>query len=171
MIYEPGVVTRITINRPDLHNAFNEHVIRDITSAFRLASEAAREGSTRVVGFTGAGKSFSAGADLAWMKKMVNYSREENEADSLLLYDMVLSLQQCPAPVVARVNGSAVGGGAGLVAAADVAIGVEGAMFGFTEVKLGLIPAVISPFVMQRIGRANASRYFLTGERFGTASA
>ena len=168
---QTGRVSRITLNRPALHNAFNEHVIGDITNAFREASRLAEQGDTRVVIFTGNGKSFSAGADLSWMKKMAGYSHEENAQDSLHLYDMVLSLRACPVPVIARVNGSAIGGGAGLVAASDIAVGVEGSLFGFTEVKLGLIPAVISPFVIARIGRTAAQRYFLTGERFDVDAA
>ncbi len=121
--------------------------------------------------FSGEGKSFSAGADLSWMKKMATYSHEQNKEDSLQLFDLFLSLRQCPVPVIARVNGAAVGGGAGLVAASDIAVALESAQFGFTEVKLGLIPAVISPFVIEKIGRGNASRYFLTGERFGALEA
>lgn len=131
----------------------------------------ARSDQARCVIFSGSGKSFSAGADLSWMQKMVRYSREDNEQDALRLFDMVHAVRSCPVPVVARVNGSAVGGGAGLVAASDVAVGVRDAQFGFTEVKLGLIPAVISPFVMDRIGRSHCYRYFLTGERFDASRA
>ncbi len=190
---QDGFVTRITMNRPSLHNAFNELVIADLTRAFEEAARSAAAGSTRVVVFTGAGRSFSAGADLAWMKKMATYTHAENEADALLLFQLFLALKKCPVPVVARVNGAAVGGGgrfhaslvfffvspaygtcstgAGLVAASDISVALESAQFGFTEVKLGLIPAVISPFVIERIGTGNAYRYFLTGERFGSKEA
>eukprot|EP01114_Cavostelium_apophysatum_P018938 TRINITY_DN5961_c0_g1_i1.p1 TRINITY_DN5961_c0_g1~~TRINITY_DN5961_c0_g1_i1.p1 ORF type:complete len:327 (-),score=59.98 TRINITY_DN5961_c0_g1_i1:24-1004(-) len=174
-------VTYIAINRPDVHNAFNEHLIEEITRVFRTITKSVQEGSsdgtkststtdlssTRVVVFTGMGPSFSAGADLNWMKKMVSYTVEENERDSHLLFDMFHSMRSCPCPVVARVNGPALGGGSGLVSAADIAFAVKDAKFGFTEVKLGLIPAAISPFVLEKIGKGNASRYFLTGERFG----
>jgi methylglutaconyl-CoA hydratase len=111
LLRNDGPVTRISLNRPSLHNAFNEHVIADLTGAFVSAAQQARAGTTRVVVFSGEGKSFSAGADLAWMKKMATYSHEENVADAKLLFDLFMSVKQCPVPVIARVNGPAVGGG------------------------------------------------------------
>jgi methylglutaconyl-CoA hydratase len=157
---------KLTLNRPELHNAFNEVLINEITKSFNNLPA-----DVRVVVLTGEGRSFSAGADLNWMRKMVNYTKEQNLADSKTIYDMMSSIKNCSVPVIARVNGASLGGGAGLVAAADMAFGLDSAIFGFTEVKLGLIPAVISPFVMDKIGRGSSSRYFLTGERFSAEEA
>lgn len=150
------------MNRPTVHNAFNEHVIEELREAF----SSIKLGDARSVVLTGAGKSFSAGADVNWMAKMANYTKEENRADSRKLFEMFSAIQVCPLPTIARVNGPALGGGAGLVAACDMAITHNEASFGFTEVAIGLIPAVISRFVMEKIGKSNCSRYFLTGERF-----
>jgi methylglutaconyl-CoA hydratase len=156
----------ITLTRPSIHNAFDENLIRELTDAFvKVPSK------YRSVVLTGAGQSFSAGADLNWMQKMTNYTKEENEHDAHLLFDMFHSIRSCRAPVIARVNGNAFGGGAGLLASCDISFAVSTALFGFTEVKLGLIPAVISPFVMEKIGKGNASRLFLTGERFSGETA
>lgn len=157
------------MNRPDTHNAFNEVVIRELTEAFREVKK--HSDKLRAVVLTGTGKSFSAGADLNWMKKMATYTQQENETDSLRLFDMVNTIYACPLPVIGRINGNALGGGSGLVAACDFAFSVSKASFGFTEVKLGLIPAVISPFVMMKIGKGNCSRYFLTAEKFGAEEA
>jgi len=117
------------------------------------------------------GKSFSAGADLNWMKRMSTYSHQQNVTDANELYDMFQSISACPIPVISAINGNAFGGGCGLIAASDFSFSVSSALFGFTEVRLGLIPAVISPFVMQKIGSANCMRYFSTGERFNAAEA
>lgn len=154
----------VTLNRPDKHNAFNEHVIAEITHVFKNLNTLPE--LPRCVVLTGDGASFSAGADINWMAKMANYSEEENKADARKLYDMVAAIRYCDVPTVARVNGAALGGGAGLVSACDIALSVDSAVMGFTEVGIGLLPAVISPFVMEKIGKANCSRYFLTGERF-----
>jgi len=171
----------IRLNRPDLHNAFNEDVIAEVTNAFRqvtndvkeLSKTASTSGPSlpRAVVLTGNGPSFSAGADLSWMKKMAKYTKEQNKKDSEQLYDMFHSISSCPVPVIARVNGAALGGGSGLVAACDFAFAVKSAKFGFTEVSLGLIPAVISRFCMDKIGAGHARRYFLTGERFSADEA
>lgn len=160
-------VVTIELNRPDVHNAFNEHVIEEITRAFKSSIT----DTTRVVILRSNGPSFSAGADLSWMKKMKDYTEAENLADSDKLFEMVRSIYQAPVPVVARVQGSALGGGVGLVAACDVALSLKDAKFGLTEVKLGLAPAVISPFVLNKINFTAASRYFLTGERFSAQQA
>jgi len=159
----------VILNRPDTHNAFNEVVISEITHAFTSLKHAPSQ--YRAVVLTGNGKSFSAGADLNWMKKMATYTQDENEKDSHKLFDMFNAIYSCPAPVIGRINGNAIGGGSGLVAACDFAFSDSKASFGFTEVKLGLIPAVISPFVMMKIGKGNCSRYFLTGEKFGADEA
>lgn len=154
----------VTLARPDVHNAFNEHVIAEITQVFQDVKSL--QSKPRAVVLTGDGASFSAGADMNWMAKMATYSEEENKADARKLYDMVAAIRFCPVPTIARVNGAALGGGAGLVSACDIAMSVDTAVLGFTEVGIGLLPAVISPFVMEKIGKANCSRYFLTGERF-----
>jgi len=160
---------RIHLNRPQIHNAFNEELIQEMTVAFKNVSES--HPTARSVVLTGNGPSFSAGADLNWMKKMAAYTQEDNEKDSHQLFDMFHAIKKCPVPVIARVNGHAFGGGSGIIAACDIALAMSSAQFGFTEVKLGLIPAVISPFVMEKIGKSNCSRYFLTGEKFSADEA
>jgi len=157
----------VSLARPDLHNAFNEHMIDEVTHVFNNIQPK----NTRVVVLTGLGKSFSAGADLNWMAKMVNYSEKDNIIDSYKLFDMFKAIYNCQIPVIGKVNGAAMGGGCGLVAACDIAFAVKSALFGFTEVKLGLIPAVISPFVMEKIGKTNCSRFFLTGEKISAFDA
>ncbi len=156
-------IAYITLDRPDLHNAFDEVLVQQITSAF---TDLGRNPDIRVIVLGGSGKSFCAGGDLNWMKRMVQFSEEENLEDARTMARMFMAVAKCPKPVIARVHGAALGGGAGLVAACDIGIAVESAQFGFTEVKLGILPAVISPFVIQRIGAARAREYFLTGERF-----
>jgi methylglutaconyl-CoA hydratase len=164
---ERGVAT-VTMNRPDKHNAFNEALVADLGEAFgRLA----RNPLVRVVVLTGAGKSFSAGADLNWMQEMANYSLDANLGDAGRLADMLHALDTMPQPTVAKVNGAAYGGAVGLVGACDVAVAVDDATFGITEVRLGLIPSVISPYVLRAIGPRQARRFALTGERFGAAEA
>ena len=164
---------QITFNREEIHNAFNAEMIREISEAFQEIEEECKDTNTilehpRCVVMTGKGRTFSAGADLNWMKAMVEYTMEENEADAGLLFDMMYGIRHCTIPVISRVNGAALGGGCGLVASSDIAVGLESCRFGFTEVKLGLIPAVIAPFVIAKIGDHKASRYFLTGEVFGS---
>lgn len=169
------------MNRPTLHNAFNEEVISEIHSAFSDISRklpatkgvvsGASTAVPRVVVLSGNGASFSAGADLNWMASMAKYTEEENKADSLKLFDMFDSIRTCPLPVIARVNGAALGGGCGLVAACDIAVAIDSAKFAFSECAIGLIPAVISRFCIDKIGVANASRYFLTAARFSAAEA
>jgi methylglutaconyl-CoA hydratase len=161
-------VARVTLDRPDIHNALNDELIPLVTQAFTDLSS--RE-DVRVIVLAGNGKSFCAGGDLNWMKRMVEYSREENLEDARRLARMYLAIAQCSKPVIARIHGAALGGGSGLAAACDIAIAVESAQFGFTEVKLGILPAVISPFVISRIGPGRAREYFITGERFLAAVA
>ena len=163
-----GQVTRVTLIREKIHNAFNAEMIQEIHSAF---DQIAKQDNIRVVVLQAMGRSFSAGADLNWMKKMVDYSEQENIADSRHLYDMLKAIRDCPFPTISRVQGSALGGGCGLIAATDMAFSVQNAKFGFTEVKLGLVPAVISPFVRDKIGLNNCRRFFLTGERFSASTA
>lgn len=161
-----GPVTRIWLNRPEVRNAFNAELITELRQAFDHLS-----GDTRVVVLSGEGKAFSAGADLAWMKSSRTATKEENAAGAARLSGLFAAIDEAPQVVVARVNGAALGGAGGLVACSDIVVAAESAKFGFTEVKLGLIPAVISPFVIRKIGEAAARRYFVTGELFDAAEA
>ena len=163
-----GAVAHVTIRRPEVHNAFNEHVIAQLKEAFDRLRE---DSSIRVVVLAGEGRSFSAGADLEWMRRAADLSEEENRRDAEALAAMLRTVAEHPCPVVAKVHGGAFGGGAGLVAVADVAVAGESARFGFTEVRLGLIPATIAPHVIAKIGQGWALRLFLTGERFDAALA
>jgi methylglutaconyl-CoA hydratase len=157
-------ILRVTLARPERRNAFDAALIAELTEAF------ADVGDARAVVLAGEGQSFCAGADVEWQRSAVDLSHAENVEDALRLYRMCETIDNCPAPVVARVHGYALGGGSGLVACADVAIAAPDAVFGFSEVKLGIIPAVISPFVLPKIG-AHARRYFLTGEGFDADTA
>ncbi len=167
-IRHDGAVTRLTLNRPEVRNAFNDELIERMTDAAR-AIGARRE--TRVVVLQGAGSVFCAGADLNWMSRMVAYSREQNSLDASRLAIMFHELDTLPRPVVAKVHGAALGGGAGLAAVADIVVSDEAAVYGFTEVKLGILPAVIAPYVLAKIGRSAARELFLTGARFSAARA
>ncbi len=158
-----NAVARVTLNRSDLHNAFNDDMIRELHECFAAL---ARNDAMRAIVLAGAGKSFCAGADLNWMKKMVDYTFDENVQDAHALSMMLKAIHDCPKPVIARVHGAAFGGGVGLIAACDMAVAVESASFSLSEVKLGLLPAVISPFVVRKIGLSAARRYCLTAERF-----
>jgi methylglutaconyl-CoA hydratase len=165
-------VARVTLDRPDVHNAFNEVVIEELTTAFKtVAALADKPGGLRVVILTGTGKSFCAGADLNWMKKMAGYSYDENVNDALALADLMYAVYTCPLPTIARVNGSAFGGGVGLASACDIVVASEKARFSLSEVKLGLVPACIAPYVIERVGPRNAREYFLTGVRIGAEEA
>ena len=168
LLERDGPAARVVLNRPVLHNALNDVLIGEVRDAFRAL--AADEG-VRVVLLTGAGLSFCAGADLGWMQAAVNYSVDENLDDALNLVAMLDAVESCPKPVIARVNGAALAGGAGLVAACDIAVAVETARFGFTEARLGLVPATISPYVVRKIGESHARALFLTAERFEAARA
>jgi methylglutaconyl-CoA hydratase len=155
-----GPVLRVTLARPERRNAFDAALIAELTEAFTQVGDA------RAVVLSGEGEAFCAGADVEWQRASIDLSYEENVEDALRLYEMCAAIDGCPAPVVARIHGYALGGGSGLVACSDIAIADSGAVFGFTEVRLGIVPAVISPFVLARIG-THARRYFSTGERFG----
>jgi methylglutaconyl-CoA hydratase len=159
----PKGVATVTLNRPDVHNAFNEELIQRLADVF---TDLGDQDGVRVVIVDAKGKSFSAGADLKWMERASRWSAEQNKEDSAVLGGMLRALNTLPKPTIALVQGSAYGGGVGLVAACDVAIGVRAAQFSLSEVRLGLLPAVISPYVVRAITARQARRYFLTGERF-----
>ena len=163
-VEQDDAVLRITLARPERRNAFDAELIGELTDAF------ADVGDARAVVLAGDGPSFCAGADVEWQRAALDLDYEENVEDAFRLYRMLETIDCCAAPVVARIHGFALGGGSGLVACADVALAAEDAIFGFSEVKLGIVPAVISPFVLPRIGSA-ARRYFLTGERFDAPTA
>jgi methylglutaconyl-CoA hydratase len=160
-----GPVLRIVLARPERRNAFDAALIGELTDAF------ADVGDARVVVLSGDGPSFSAGADVEWMRSSVELTYDENVADALRLRSMLDAIDGSPAPVVARVQGHALGGGCGLVACCDVVVAEPDASFAFSEVKLGIVPAVISPFALAKIGSSAARRYFVTGERFDAATA
>jgi methylglutaconyl-CoA hydratase len=163
-----GPFVTVTLNRPDVRNAFNEELIADLTA---WAIEAARTPGIRAAVLRGAGKTFCAGADVNWMAKTVTYTREQNLEDAQRMRRMFERLDELPFPLIGRVHGAALGGGAGLAAICDIVAASSDATFGFTEVKLGILPAVISPFALRKIGISAARELFLTGARFGTARA
>jgi methylglutaconyl-CoA hydratase len=163
-----GPVARVTLNRPEVRNAFNEQLIAELTA---WAESVAAAGPVRVAVLAGAGKMFCAGADLAWMSKMVGYSHEENVRDARAMARMFEALDALPIPLIGRIHGSALGGGVGLAAVCDIVVAAEDASFAFTEVKLGILPAVISPYAIAKIGRSAARELFLTGARFSAARA
>ncbi|TML44183.1 MAG: enoyl-CoA hydratase/isomerase family protein [Actinobacteria bacterium] len=164
-IEREGPLLRVTLARPERRNAFDAGLIRELTEAF------ADVGDARAVLLAGDGASFCAGADVDWQRSAIDLSYEENVEDALRLFRMLETIDACPAPVVGRVQGYALGGGSGIVCCTDVAVAAPDAVFGFSEVKLGIVPAVISPFVFPRIGTAAARRFFLTGERFDAETA
>jgi methylglutaconyl-CoA hydratase len=160
-----GAVARVTLDRPEVHNAFNSSLIDELRLAFfALARESATE--LRAVVLAGAGPSFCAGADVDWMRAAIQLDVEANEHDAMAMADMLETIDTCPVPVIARVHGPALGGGSGLCAVADLVIAEAGARFGFTETRLGILPAVISPFVIARIGETHARALFPGGRRF-----
>jgi methylglutaconyl-CoA hydratase len=155
-------IAKVSLNRPEVHNAFNDMMIRELLQVFQEISE--RE-DIRVAVLTGKGESFCAGADLNWMRRMINFTYEQNFEDSLKLAELFYLMYSLPKPIIAAVNGVAIGGGAGLVAVCDIAIAAEGARFSLSEVKLGLVPACISPYVIRKMGEGRCREFFLTGER------
>jgi methylglutaconyl-CoA hydratase len=163
-----AAVAVVTLNRPDMHNAFDEVLIAELTAALQRLD---RDQNVRAVVLTGAGKSFCAGADLNWMKKMASFSRQQNLADAKALAKMLQTLNKLSKPTIARVHGAVFGGGVGLVACCDIAVGELNAVFALSEARLGLIPATIAPYVIEAIGARAARRYFLSGERFTAAEA
>src|SRR5437773_1193944 len=166
-----GSVEYLTLNRPDVRNAFNEHMIAELTAWAAQARDRAVRGEIRVVVLGGAGTTFCAGADVTWMSKTVHYTEDENLRDATAMSRMFGALDGLAVPVVGRVQGAALGGGAGLAAVCDIVVADQAAVFGFTEVKLGILPAVISPFAIAKIGRSAARELFLTGARFSAARA
>ncbi len=162
-----GIAT-VTLNRPEVRNAFNDEVIAELTAAFR---DLGARDDVRCIVLAASGTAFCAGADLNWMKRMAGYTREQNLADAAALAEMLRVIYHCPKPTIVRVQGDAYAGGTGLVAACDVAVAVDTAGFCLSEVKLGLIPATISPYVIRAMGARAAHRYFLTAERFSAAEA
>jgi methylglutaconyl-CoA hydratase len=165
--FDAGVTT-VTLNRPEVRNAFNDEVIAEMTAVF---SELGERAEVRCIVLAGNGTAFCAGADLNWMKRMAGYTRDENLADAAALANMLRVLYRCPKPTIARVQGEVYAGGTGLVAACDIAVSVDTAWYCLSEVKLGLIPATISPYVIRAMGERAAHRYFLTAERFSAAEA
>jgi methylglutaconyl-CoA hydratase len=164
-IEREGPVLRVTLARPASRNAFDAAMIAELREAF------SEVGDARAVVLAGEGESFCAGADVEWMRSSAELSYEENVQDARRLRLMLETVNECPAPVVVRVHGHALGGGAGLVACADIAVAAEGTEFAFSEVKLGIVPSVISPFALAKIGPSAARRYFVTGERFDADTA
>lgn len=166
-IDEFGIAT-ITLNRAEIHNAFNDELIAGLTDCFiKMESD----DNVKIVVLTGNGKSFCAGADLNWMKKMIDYSEEENISDSMNLANLFHTINSFSKPVIGKINGAALGGGSGLVAVCDHVIAHEDAIFGFTETRLGIVPAVISPFVLRKIGESHGRTLFLSGRRFNATHA
>jgi methylglutaconyl-CoA hydratase len=161
-------VGRIKLNRPEVHNAFNDEVISGLIHCIK---EAQQDTACRVIVLCAEGKSFSAGGDLSWMKRAAQYSQAENIRDALALAEMLDLFDRSAKPVIAQIQGAALGGGVGLVSVADIAISSEAAVFGLTEVRVGLIPAVISPYVVRALGERRSRALFLTGERFGARDA
>jgi methylglutaconyl-CoA hydratase len=167
-IHKEKDIATIYLNRPEVHNAMNEQLMKELTTCFK---ELSIDDNIRIIILTGRGKSFCAGADLNWMKSMAKYSKEENIRDSRLLSDLYESIYNCQKPVIGHVNGHAFGGGLGLFAVCDIVIAVPDCIFAFSEVKLGIIPAVVSTYIVRRIGLSNMRRFFITGERFDSVYA
>lgn len=163
VLITPGPVTTVTLNRPEVRNAFNEELMRELIA---FAKGVPTDGSVRVVVLQGAGPVFCAGADLNWMSKVVGYTREENVADVHRAAELYFAFDSLPVPLIGKIHGAALGGGAGLAATCDVVIATDDTTFGFTEVTLGIVPATISPYVVRRIGLAAARELCLSGIRF-----
>jgi methylglutaconyl-CoA hydratase len=163
-----GGIARLTLRRPEVHNAFDDVLVAELT---RAAEELTADGSVRVAVLAGEGKSFCAGADVNWMKRMVNYTIDENVADSKRLAGMLRALDRIPRPVVCRIQGVAYGGGVGLLSVCDIVVAANDALFSLSEVRLGILPAVISPFVLRRLSQGVGRALFLTGERFSAERA
>ncbi|MGH2428865.1 MAG: enoyl-CoA hydratase-related protein [Candidatus Limnocylindria bacterium] len=160
-----GVFARVTLARPEVRNAFNAQLIEDLRGTFEMLGAEAPDALRGIV-LAGEGATFSAGADIEWMRSSLELSVEENERDAAAMHAMFAAIDACPVPVIARVQGAALGGGMGLCAVSDVVLTTNDAIFGFAETKLGILPAVISPFVVAKIGESNARALFPTGERF-----
>ncbi len=167
-IHHDGPVVRVTLDRPDVRNAFDDPLISELTAWAESVKPSAAE---RVAVLAGAGRMFCAGADVNWMSRMIGYSHDENVRDARTLGRMFAALNSLPMPLIGRIHGAALGGGAGLAAVCDIVVAAEDTIFGFTEVKLGILPAVISPYAIAKIGQSAARELFLTGARFSAARA
>jgi methylglutaconyl-CoA hydratase len=167
-VHRDGPVEYLTLNRPEVRNAFDEHVIRELTA---WAEAVTADDEVRVAVLGGQGAAFCAGADLAWMARMASYTHAENVRDATAMAKMYSAMDHLPIPLIGRIHGVALGGGAGLAAVCDIVVADEHASFGFTEVKLGILPAVVSPYVLAKIGASAARELFLTGMRFDAARA
>jgi len=163
-----GPRARVVLNRPEIRNAFNNEMLADLREVFPVLGE---DPTIRVVVLAGEGPAFCAGADLHWMRRVLHQTYEQNYAESLELAEALRAIYACPKPVIGRIHGAAIGGGTGLVAVCDIAIASADAVFAFSETKLGLTPAAISPYLLKRMGERNLREYFLTGERFSAARA
>lgn len=170
LVERDGPFARVTLARPEVRNAFNATLIDELTTALDALSAEAPDALRGVV-LAGEGTTFCAGADVEWMRASVGLSLEENERDAAVMQAMFAAIDACPVPVIARVQGAALGGGMGLCAASDIVVATADATFGFTETRLGILPAVISTFVLPKIGESHARALFLTGERFGAERA
>jgi methylglutaconyl-CoA hydratase len=168
LVVTPGIVTTVTLNRPDVRNALDEALIAELTG---WARQVPVDGSVRVVVLQGAGSAFCAGADLAWMRRVAGYSHAENVSDATTAADMFLALDSLPVPLIGRVHGAAMGGGVGLVAVCDLVVAAEDAKLALTETRLGLVPAMISPFLVRKIGLSAARAWALNGQPFTAAQA
>jgi methylglutaconyl-CoA hydratase len=168
LVRRDGAIDYVELNRPEVRNAFDERLIQELTS---YAAGARQDQSLRAVVLSGAGPVFCAGADLAWMTRMAAYSQKENRRDAVVAADLFAALNDLPVPVIARIHGAALGGGTGLAAVADIAIAETSALFGLTEVKIGLVPSIIAPYVIAKIGESAARELFLTGRRFSATRA
>ena len=167
-VFKKTDIATVSLNRPEVHNAMNESLMKELTNCF---TDISNDNKIRVVVLTGKGKSFCAGADLNWMKSMVNYTKEENIKDSRLLLDLYETINICPKLVIGKINGHAFGGGIGLIAVCDITISIPGLKFAFSEANLGIIPSVISTYVSPRISAADMRRLFITAERFDSTIA
>ena len=167
-VFKKTDIATVSLNRPEVHNAMNESLMKELTNCFQDISD---NKTIRAVVLTGKGKSFCAGADLNWMKSMVNYSKEENIKDSRLLLDLYETINICPKLVIGKINGHAFGGGIGLIAVCDITISIPGLKFAFSEANLGIIPSVISTYVSPRVSSADMRRLFITAERFDSTIA
>lgn len=167
-LFKDGPVARVRFCRPEIHNAFNDTLIYEMTDMFTALKE---DKKLRVIVLTGEGKSFCAGADLNWMRKVKDYSYEKNLEEALALAKLFYLIYTMPLPVIGRINGAAIGGGTGFVAVCDIAIAAESAKFSFSEVKIGVVPACIGPYVIRKIGEGKAREFFISGERLSAAEA
>jgi len=167
-VVKDGPIARVSFCRPEIHNAFNDTLIYEMTDLFTSLKE---DKDLRVVVLTGEGKSFCAGADLNWMRRVKDYSFEKNLEESLALADLFWLIYTMPLPIVGRINGAAIGGGTGFVAVCDIAVAAESAKFSFSEVKIGVVPACIGPYVIRKIGQGKAREFFISGERLPAAEA